>query len=58
MKITLNQQECTLVKTALVSLAKANNIGEADMGVLLMLSQKFNYVEELKKEIKEEAKNG
>jgi len=26
--------------------------------VLLMLSQKFNYVEELKKEIKEEAKNG
>ncbi len=44
MKINLDQNECGLVKTALVSLAKASNIGEGDMAVLLNLSQKFNFV--------------
>ncbi len=51
MKVNLDKNECGLVKTALVSLAKANNIGEGDMAVLLNLSQKFNFVEEPDKDL-------
>ena len=46
MKVDLTQNECTSIKTALVSLAKAQNIGEADMGTLLVLSRKFDWREE------------
>lgn len=49
MKIEVNQNECQLIKIALVYLAKQTNTTESEMMRLLILSNKFVWVEETKK---------
>lgn len=52
--ISLSQQDCQNVKIALNVLAKQTGVGELEMMAALQLSQKFNWVEKEKTEIKNE----
>lgn len=56
MQVELNQQECQNVKVALILAAKQQGVGENEMATFLMLSQKFNWVDNPPKTAKEEKK--